>query len=100
MIGIVIRRSVYFMIGIVIRSVWLRNDSYSSEHDKLLSLLYGLHSPEGNGDSVKRTRDQVKLGSYALSKSFSHVSHRYQVQSFIHNHLYLLVMLCHYPAAA
>ena len=68
------------------------NGSYSSEHDKLLSLLYGLYSPEGNGNRVKRTSDQVKLGSYALSKSFSHANHRYQVQSFVPNHLYLLVM--------
>ena len=58
----------------------------------MLSLLYGFHSSEGNGDRIKGTLTMLKLGTYALPE-LTHVSHESHLQSFIPYHSFTLVTI-------
>ena len=50
----------------------------------LYTHIHGTHSSEA-------TATALELGTYALSQSFSHASHRNQLRSFVPHHSYVLV---------
>lgn len=60
----------------------------------LWSILYGLHSSKGRVTGEKRPATELKLRTYALSRSFSNASHQSLVS------LMYWSKVCHYPEAA